>query len=77
TRGDLLTKAKEVAVSYLGGTVTSAVVAFPAYFNGSQRQATKDAGTLASLNVLRTINEPTIAAIAYGCLTRRPQVSGT
>ena len=61
----VLTKMKEVAESYLGGTVTSAVVTVPAYFNDSQRQATKDAGTIAGLNVLRIINEPTAAAIAY------------
>ncbi|EIW60083.1 heat shock protein HSS1 [Trametes versicolor FP-101664 SS1] len=62
----ILTKMKEVAESYLGGTVTSAVVTVPAYFNDSQRQATKDAGTISGLNVLRIINEPTAAAIAYG-----------
>ena len=62
----VLVKMKEVAESYLGGTVTSAVVTVPAYFNDSQRQATKDAGTIAGLNVLRIINEPTAAAIAYG-----------
>ena len=62
----VLTKMKEVAESYLGGTVTSAVVTVPAYFNDSQCQATKDAGTIAGLNVLRIINEPTAAAIAYG-----------
>nr|CAH8823444.1 unnamed protein product [Trichobilharzia regenti] len=57
---------KEVAEAYLGKTVTDAVVTVPAYFNDSQRQATKDAGTIAGLNVLRIINEPTAAAIAYG-----------
>ncbi|KAI0831517.1 heat shock protein HSS1 [Trametes gibbosa] len=62
----VLTKMKEIAESYLGGTVTSAVVTVPAYFNDSQRQATKDAGTISGLNVLRIINEPTAAAIAYG-----------
>lgn len=62
----VLTKMKEVAESYLGGTVTSAVITVPAYFNDSQRQATKDAGTISGLNVLRIINEPTAAAIAYG-----------
>lgn len=51
---------------YLLQTVTNAVVTVPAYFNDSQRQATKDAGTIAGLNVLRIINEPTAAAIAYG-----------
>ena len=62
----VLTKMKEIAESYLGTTVTSAVVTVPAYFNDSQRQATKDAGTIAGLNVLRIINEPTAAAIANG-----------
>jgi len=62
----VLTKMKETAEAYLGGTVTSAVVTVPAYFNDSQRQATKDAGTICGLNVLRIINEPTAAAIAYG-----------
>ncbi|KAL1864384.1 hypothetical protein VTK73DRAFT_5927 [Phialemonium thermophilum] len=62
----VLTKMKETAEAYLGGTVTSAVITVPAYFNDSQRQATKDAGLIAGLNVLRIINEPTAAAIAYG-----------
>ncbi|KAG8909680.1 70-kilodalton heat shock protein, partial [Tulasnella sp. 408] len=62
----VLTKMKETAESYLGGTVKDAVVTVPAYFNDSQRQATKDAGTISGLNVLRIINEPTAAAIAYG-----------
>ncbi|KIY69973.1 heat shock cognate 70 [Cylindrobasidium torrendii FP15055 ss-10] len=62
----VLVKMKEVAESYLGGTINNAVVTVPAYFNDSQRQATKDAGTIAGLNVLRIINEPTAAAIAYG-----------
>ena len=62
----VLTKMKETAESYLGCTVKHAVVTVPAYFNDSQRQATKDAGTIAGLNVLRIINEPTAAAIAYG-----------
>ena len=62
----VLVKMKETAESYLGGTVTNAVVTVPAYFNDSQRQATKDAGTISGLNVLRIINEPTAAAIAYG-----------
>ena len=60
----VLTKMKEVAESYLGGTVTSAVVTVPAYFNDSQRQATKDAGLIAGLDVLHIINEPTTTAIA-------------
>jgi L1 cell adhesion molecule like protein len=62
----VLSKMKEIAEAYLGTTVTDAVVTVPAYFNDSQRQATKDAGTIAGLNVLRIINEPTAAAIAYG-----------
>ncbi|AWO98841.1 Heat shock cognate 71 kDa protein isoform 2 [Scophthalmus maximus] len=62
----VLLKMKEIAEAYLGKTVTNAVVTVPAYFNDSQRQATKDAGTISGLNVLRIINEPTAAAIAYG-----------
>jgi L1 cell adhesion molecule like protein len=62
----VLTKMKQIAEAYLGGTVNNAVVTVPAYFNDSQRQATKDAGRIAGLNVLRIINEPTAAAIAYG-----------
>merc|ERR1712050_107132 len=62
----VLTKMKETAENYLGGTVNDAVITVPAYFNDSQRQATKDAGTICGLNVLRVINEPTAAAIAYG-----------
>jgi L1 cell adhesion molecule like protein len=62
----VLIKMKETAESYLGQTITNAVVTVPAYFNDSQRQATKDAGVIAGLNVLRIINEPTAAAIAYG-----------
>merc|ERR1711879_974472 len=62
----VLIKMKEVAEAYLGKKVTHAVVAVPAYFNDAQRQATKDAGTIAGLNVMRIINEPTAAAIAYG-----------
>jgi len=62
----VLTKMKETAEAYLGATVTDAVITVPAYFNDSQRQATKDAGRIAELNVLRIINEPTAAAIAYG-----------
>jgi len=62
----VLIKMKEIAESYLGTTVTDAVITVPAYFNDSQRQATKDAGAIAGLNVLRIINEPTAAAIAYG-----------
>ncbi|XP_054826988.1 heat shock-related 70 kDa protein 2 [Eublepharis macularius] len=62
----VLTKMKEIAEAYLGRKVQSAVITVPAYFNDSQRQATKDAGTITGLNVLRIINEPTAAAIAYG-----------
>ncbi|VEN42061.1 unnamed protein product [Callosobruchus maculatus] len=62
----VLTKMKEVAEAYLGATVKDAVITVPAYFNDSQRQATKDAGAIAGLNVLRIINEPTAAALAYG-----------
>lgn len=62
----VLMKMKEIAEAFLGREVKEAVITVPAYFNDSQRQATKDAGTIAGLNVLRIINEPTAAAIAYG-----------
>merc|ERR1712196_278753 len=62
----VLVKMKEIAEAYLGDDVPNAVVTVPAYFNDSQRQATKDAATIAGLNVMRIINEPTAAAIAYG-----------
>ena len=62
----VLQKLKQAAEDYLGETVTDAVITVPAYFNDSQRQATKDAGKIAGLNVLRIINEPTAAALAYG-----------
>ncbi len=62
----ILSKLKADAESYLGGTVSQAVITVPAYFNDSQRQATKDAGKIAGLEVLRIINEPTAAALAYG-----------
>jgi molecular chaperone DnaK len=62
----ILQKMKETAESYLGETVTQAVITVPAYFNDAQRQATKDAGQIAGLEVLRIINEPTAAALAYG-----------
>lgn len=62
----VLTKMKETAEAYLGGKVKDAVITVPAYFNDSQRQATKDAGVIAGLNVIRIINEPTAAALAYG-----------
>ena len=62
----VLRKLKEDAEAFLGETVTEAVITVPAYFNDAQRQATKDAGKIAGLNVLRIINEPTAAALAYG-----------
>jgi len=62
----VLIKMKEIAEAYLGESVKDAVITVPAYFNDAQRQATKDAGAIAGLNVLRIINEPTAAAIAYG-----------
>merc|ERR1711930_17245 len=67
----VLVKMKETAEAHLGHAVTEAVVTVPAYFNDSQRQATKDAGVIAGLNVLRIINEPTAAAIAYGLDKKR------
>ncbi|CAA0806478.1 Heat shock 70 kDa protein 5 [Striga hermonthica] len=71
----VLTKMRETAESFLGTPIQDAVVTVPAYFNDSQRQATKDAGVIAGLNVLRIINEPTAAAIAYG-LDKRTAASG-
>ena len=62
----VLTKMKKIAEDFLGNEVKNAVITVPAYFNDSQRQATKDAGQIAGLNVMRIINEPTAAAIAYG-----------
>ena len=62
----LLQKMKQMVESYVGCEVKDAVITVPAYFNDAQRQATKDAGVIAGLNVLRIINEPTAAAIAYG-----------
>src|SRR5574344_934605 len=62
----ILQKMKKTAEDYLGETVTDAVITVPAYFNDAQRQATKDAGTIAGLNVKRIINEPTAAALAFG-----------
>ena len=62
----ILQKLKDDAESYLGEKVTEAVITVPAYFNDAQRQATKDAGRIAGLNVLRIVNEPTAAALAYG-----------
>merc|ERR1712141_908975 len=69
----VLTKMKETAEAYLGHAVRDAVVTVPAYFNDAQRQATKDAGVIAGLNVLRIINEPTAAAIAYGLDKKKGQ----
>jgi heat shock 70kDa protein 1/2/6/8 len=62
----ILTKMKQIASAYIGSDVTDAVITVPAYFNDSQRQATKDAGKIAGINVLRIINEPTAASLAYG-----------
>src|SRR6185503_60670 len=62
----LLTRLKEMAEDYLGSEVSEAVITTPAYFDDSQRQATKDAGRIAGLNVLRIVNEPTAAALAHG-----------
>ncbi|KAJ6583582.1 heat shock protein 70 family [Mycena vulgaris] len=73
--GMILLKMKETAEAYLGTTVKDAVVTVPAYFNDSQRQATKDAGTISGLNVLRIIKEPTAAALAYG-LDKNPGDAG-
>ncbi|MGA8587054.1 MAG: Hsp70 family protein, partial [Roseiarcus sp.] len=64
--GFILQKMKETAEAYLGGSVTQAIITVPAYFNDAQRQATKDAGRIAGLEVLRIVNEPTAAALAYG-----------
>jgi len=69
----VLVKMKETAEAYLGTPITEAVITVPAYFNDSQRQATKDAGVIAGLNVLRIINEPTAAAIAYGLDKKKGQ----
>ena len=69
----ILTKMKETAEAYLGQKVTEAVITVPAYFNDSQRQATKDAGTIAGLDVKRIINEPTAAALAYGMDTKKEE----
>jgi molecular chaperone DnaK len=72
----ILTKMKQTAEDYLGEKVTDAVVTVPAYFNDSQRQATKDAGQIAGLNVLRIINEPTAASLAYGMDKKRDETIG-
>ena len=71
----VLTKMKDTAEAYLGTTVKDVVVTVPAYFNDTQRHATKDAGTIAGLNVLRIINEPTAAAIAYGLDKQKEKAS--
>ena len=67
----ILGKLKKDAESYLGETVKEAVITVPAYFNDAQRQATKDAGKIAGLEVLRIINEPTAAALAYGMIKNK------
>ena len=69
----ILQKLKADAENYLGQKVTQAVITVPAYFSDSQRQATKDAGKIAGLEVLRIINEPTAAALAFGMDKRRPR----
>jgi molecular chaperone DnaK len=70
----ILQKMKETAESYLGESVSQAVITVPAYFNDAQRQATKDAGKIAGLEVLRIINEPTAAALAYGLDKKESQI---
>ena len=70
----ILQKMKQDAEAYLGEKVTEAVITVPAYFNDSQRQATKDAGTIAGLNVLRIINEPTAASLAYGLDKKKEEI---
>ena len=70
----VLQKMKQAAEDYLGQTVTQAVITVPAYFNDSQRQATKDAGKIAGLEVLRIINEPTAAALAYGLDKKKEEI---
>ena len=62
----ILQKMRETVENYVGSTIKEAIVTVPAYFNDSQRQATKNAGTIAGLNIQRVINEPTAAALAYG-----------
>ncbi len=70
-----LQKLKKSAEAYLGTEIKDAVITVPAYFNDSQRQATKDAGTIAGLNVLRIINEPTASALAYGLDKQKDEIS--
>ncbi|KAK9741050.1 hypothetical protein RND81_03G078300 [Saponaria officinalis] len=72
----ILAKMKDVAEAFIGSTVKNAIVTVPAYFNDSQRRATKDAGTIAGLNVVQIINEPTAAAMAYGLDTKINQSNG-
>ena len=67
----IFSKLKQAAENYLGQKVTQAVITVPAYFNDAQRQATKDAGKIAGLDVKRIINEPTAAALAYGLIKRK------
>src|SRR4051812_40955969 len=71
---NILQKLKKAAEGYLGETVTDAVITVPAYFNDAQRQATKDAGRIAGLNVKRIVNEPTAAALAYGLDSKKDEV---
>jgi molecular chaperone DnaK len=73
--GMILQKLKQAAEEYLGQTVTKAVITVPAYFNDAQRQATKEAGKIAGLEVMRIVNEPTAAALAYGSTRRRTRPS--
>src|SRR5204863_7585922 len=70
----VLQKLKQAAEDYLGDKVADAVITVPAYFNDAQRQATKDAGKIAGLNVLRIINEPTAAALAYGLDKKKDEI---
>src|SRR5690606_10185504 len=70
----ILQKMKQTAEDYLGHEVTQAVITVPAYFNDAQRQATKDAGRIAGLEVLRIINEPTAAALAYGLDKKKDEI---
>ena len=69
----ILARLKQAAEDYLGQKVTKAVITVPAYFNDAQRQATKDAGKIAGLEVMRIINEPTAAALAYGLDKKKSQ----
>ncbi len=70
----ILSQLKQVAEDYIGEKITEAVITVPAYFNDAQRQATKDAGQIAGLNVRRIINEPTAAALAYGCEKKKNEI---